>query len=839
MTAINNLPGLAKFNNATHVTDGLMSRNDKEKLDSLHKSVTIHAILYASEWSENRPYTQTIDVLDITSDTNGSLTIDPLATEDELNACIDAEIIIAEQSINYMTLQATGKKPEIDIPVIIVFGENLAIITPPTIVDSGNHVHNLIIQPTDWISYLDTYKASLYVPGINDSVVGSISMKTGIDESEADIAAKARIEVLTVKDNTVELILRGEKPNIPLHVTIYYGPSISIVRKPVFGGKITPHAMYQEFDDSKTGLGVTKTQTAIEQLVTGTNGMNNKPTHFKTISVMKECMDLLAGQLVQTSGYRTENDGGGATYIITSNSDKEDNGGSVHVLKNGLRAEIVLELGQDINLKCFGLYGDAIHDDTPAFKRGFDFCKQIKGGTVRWQGIAAINEPLVVDSHYINIQGYGYGSTIKANFERDYVLAVSYEEHSTTEEVQQILIGNFRIDGNRKAKHGLVIDDNLPVYNSIFENIHIFETTDFGLIADCCKNCQFNLITIETCYGGIEIIGYASNCIFNNCEVKDSPINEPLKITYHKVEGQETPIEERPSMIEFNSCYFGDSESENLTVIDRSVNIDFNRCVFDLKQTLCEDYAIIIGEYSLYTRFNDCFLNGRNKTCGVFKNNGPDTSIRNFKAVDIKSNIHILTVDDIHISDIVLVGDSTPLVIHTPNDNKAILDIDSVVKTVDDDKIVFPSNANYYNFYMNQQDVLGVKGKINNYIIDKHLENEEIENTYTEFNSDTFTVDLKFPGDGIWEVNLFLTIDDGNQGKICKYQMAFKQNSVYSVANVQELIKSIEWGNNITLDTPVLDKLGNVSFVFKDTTKTNRSVWNLKLKAKKIMNYKI
>ena len=62
MSAINNLPGLAKFNNATHETDGLMSRNDKEKLDTLHKSVTIHATLYASEWSANRPYTQIIDI---------------------------------------------------------------------------------------------------------------------------------------------------------------------------------------------------------------------------------------------------------------------------------------------------------------------------------------------------------------------------------------------------------------------------------------------------------------------------------------------------------------------------------------------------------------------------------------------------------------------------------------------------------------------------------------------------------------------------------------------------------------------------------------------------------
>ena len=153
MTAINNLPGLAKFNNATHVTDGLMSRNDKEKLDTLHKSVTIHATLYASQWSKNRPYTQTIDIPDITSETNGTLTIDPLATSEETQACIDAGIIIAEQSFNYMTLQVTETKPSIDIPVIIVYGENLAVITPPTIVDTGNHVFDMIIQPNDWVKY--------------------------------------------------------------------------------------------------------------------------------------------------------------------------------------------------------------------------------------------------------------------------------------------------------------------------------------------------------------------------------------------------------------------------------------------------------------------------------------------------------------------------------------------------------------------------------------------------------------------------------------------------------------------------------------------------------------
>lgn len=839
MTAINNLPGLAKFNNATWETDGLMSRDDKEKLDGLHKSVTIHTTLYASDWSKNRPYTQTIDIPNITSNTNGTLIIDPLATTEQVNACTAAGIIISEQSINYLTVQVTEIKPEIDIPVVIVFGENLAVITPPTIVDSGNHVHELIIQATDWVQYLDTYKATLNVPGLTESVVGSISMKSGILESEADVAARARMDILKITDNTMELILRGEKPNIPLHVTVYYGPSIAVVQKPVFGGKITPHAKYQEFDDSKTGLGVTKTQSAIEEIVSGTNGMNNKPTHFKTIAVMKECMDLLVGQLVTTSGYRTENDGGGATYLITANSDKEDNGGSVHVLKNGLRAEFVLALGEDINLKCFGLYGDEIHDDSPAFKRGFDYCKQIKGGTVRWQGVAAINEPLVIDSHYINLLGYGYGSVIKANSKGGSVVYISYEEYSTTEEIQQINIGNFRINGNRFATNGLVIDNNLPIYNSIIENIYISDTTEVGLIANSCKNIQFNLITVENCYGGIEILGDAYNCIFNNADVKNIAILEPVSIgnDVRPVSSVENNISNMPTQIEFNNCYFGDSETEVLLNINESVNLDFNRCIFDAKQTLCEDYLINIQEYSIYTRFNDCMLNGRDKTCGIFKNSGTDTSIRNFKGIDIKSNIHILTDNKIHISDCMLVGDSTPLVIHTTNDDKTILDIDSVIKTVNDDDMVFPSNANYYNIYMNQKDELGVKGRLSNYILDKHLENEAINKVYTKNDSDTFEVVLKLPLIGVWDIVLLLNIDDGNQGKICRYQVAFKQNSVYSVANVQKLSEDISWGNNIQLEQPTIDKLGTLTFNFKDTTQTNRSKWNLELKARRVIGF--
>ena len=76
MAVINNMPQLAKFNNATQATDGLMSRNDKQKLDSLHAAKTYKVTLLASGWTANRPYTQTIKVPDMTKDVNGSLLID-------------------------------------------------------------------------------------------------------------------------------------------------------------------------------------------------------------------------------------------------------------------------------------------------------------------------------------------------------------------------------------------------------------------------------------------------------------------------------------------------------------------------------------------------------------------------------------------------------------------------------------------------------------------------------------------------------------------------------------------------------------------------------------------
>lgn len=838
MTAINNLPGLAKFNNATWATDGLLARNDKEKLDSLHKAVTVNVTLLASGWTKNRPYTQTLEIPEMTGDVNGVICMSPNATQEEIDACVNSKITIKEQSIDFLTLEALASKPNIDIPFMIVFGENLAVLTPPTLVDDSNHVVELTVHSTDWVQYMGAYKTTLNIPGYNPSYTGSISMKNGVNEDEAYMAAKARIGILSESDNTIELICRGEKPNNSIHLTIYYGPSIAIVEHPKFGGKITPAAKYTEYNDSKTGIGATNVQTAIENIVLGGTGLNAKVNSFKTISTMKESMDLQVGQIVTTSGYYTENDGGGATYLITANNSEADNGGSVHVLKNNLRAELMLERGQNINLKVFGMYADEYHDDAPAFNRAFDYCKKIKGGTVTWQGKCAISTPLTIDSQYINLIGFGSNSVIESNFEFPSVLTVEFGRD--IEGIKQIRVKDFKINALRLSHHGLLVGNNVSADNCLFQNITIENTMDQPLVVDAARRCVFDMISTYNCHGACKVINGASDNIFKSCNFEHAIINTPITVGMdEKYNGYKLNIYDGyPTRNRFINCRCGNSETEKLIDLNQSRNTEFEDISFNFAKTLCTDYIFNIGVESSFTKFKNCEIDGKMKDCGIINNKGHDTIIDDIHAYNIKSNIYILSDNELICNNFILSGDHTPFITYTTNPDKTVLKVNQHVNAIKDNDTLFPDKAHYYNFYMNNVDDLGVVGSLDKYVLDKHLENELIEKVYTANNIDKFGITLDLPFEGVWEIYMFLNIDDGNQGKIFKYNVAYKQNSVYNVANIQPLITPIEWGNNIDFEQPTINEFGNFGINFMDRTETNRSVWTLKLKARRIIKFK-
>ena len=104
----------------------------------------------------------------------------------------------------------------------------------------------------------------------------------------------------------------------------------------------------------------------LNEAVTAANSdIKKKIYYFNTVANMKAA-DLHAGDTCQTLGYYEKNDGGAGLYKIVNDSQLIDDGGFIHNLSNGLKAELII-INNTINIKQFGAKGDGIADDTSKF----------------------------------------------------------------------------------------------------------------------------------------------------------------------------------------------------------------------------------------------------------------------------------------------------------------------------------------------------------------------------------------------------------------------------------------------------------------------------------------
>ena len=85
-------------------------------------SKTVAKTIYASAWNgENSPFTQTISVPEITSETYGvEITPSENASLSQEIAYINAAFCGGNISTGSLTIQALGKKPEVDIPIVVI-----------------------------------------------------------------------------------------------------------------------------------------------------------------------------------------------------------------------------------------------------------------------------------------------------------------------------------------------------------------------------------------------------------------------------------------------------------------------------------------------------------------------------------------------------------------------------------------------------------------------------------------------------------------------------------------------------------------------------------------------
>ena len=95
---------------------------------------------------------------------------------------------------------------------------------------------------------------------------------------------------------------------------------------------------------------------------------------YNNVNEMKNADNIVNGSIAKTLGFHEYNDGGGAYYKIrtVTNDDTVDNVTIIAITTdNTLIAELIPSY--KMSVKCFGAYGDGIHDDTNALQFAIEY----------------------------------------------------------------------------------------------------------------------------------------------------------------------------------------------------------------------------------------------------------------------------------------------------------------------------------------------------------------------------------------------------------------------------------------------------------------------------------
>jgi len=110
---------IAEVGIADYVQDCVESRMNAVGNNYAPKALTKNITLTALGWSNNVPYTQTVQVNDLSTNTIGLLALSQTATQAQREAAREAMITATAQGTNSLTLTADGDQPSIDIPLTV------------------------------------------------------------------------------------------------------------------------------------------------------------------------------------------------------------------------------------------------------------------------------------------------------------------------------------------------------------------------------------------------------------------------------------------------------------------------------------------------------------------------------------------------------------------------------------------------------------------------------------------------------------------------------------------------------------------------------------------------
>ena len=162
---------------------------------------------------------------------------------------------------------------------------------------------------------------------------------------------------------TVAMVPKGEydeETNYDVLNTVLYNDSTYMAIQPSTGVSPTDTDYWQligggltrdDIVDNLNSNDATKMLSAKQGKVIDSK-LEGKTSYFNSVVAMK-AGGLKAGNLVETKGYYTSNDGGGAKYEIVDDNTLTEDGAYIHELSNGLFARMIIE-NDTINFKQLG-----------------------------------------------------------------------------------------------------------------------------------------------------------------------------------------------------------------------------------------------------------------------------------------------------------------------------------------------------------------------------------------------------------------------------------------------------------------------------------------------------
>lgn len=285
---------------------------------------------------------------------------------------------------------------------------------------------------------------------------------------------------------------------------------------------------------------------------------------FDTVEEMKNATNLIDGSYAKTLGYYEINDGGAGLYKIIK-SDLEDNGGNIHVLNNGLRAELV---DDNINVKQFGAKGDGITDDTVSIQNAINFNQKKDKRVIIPSGKYVVSSTINMSAK-VGIEGIDSPSILYTGTDICFNITGwerEIEGDSSTNKDRNPIIKNILIDGSSKSNNY----NDETTWNKIAINLLSTEN-------EWLARCYFEQVKIRNFDKGIVFNGYNQYIIsFDKCHIYKNNIG----VDFNKnVVNSGERISFNDSIISDNRIAF-DFKSEGYDVYINNCSIDYNLCCF-------------------------------------------------------------------------------------------------------------------------------------------------------------------------------------------------------------------------------------------------------------------